>query len=222
MSSIAGIRRGRRKLVLFGVLLGVEQISAAPMSSCDCSVRVGVCQGAIEFLKSYGSKPSFGAQFIVHSNHGQCSKVEYYINNSPAQTILVNKFEEQESTFGTSPIKESDITFKACYICQRTEKESSDPTADARPRENQNVLPGYLNGRWCTEGRPDQWNVWRVSGGTLYTQHANGTTGSFSFAVTGENTFTVDNTFAEKHTILSPTKMHMKSFMISRNLVRCD
>lgn len=133
-------------LIVAGVM--VWPLHASANQQCDCTVRIGSCQGAIEFVKAFGSKPSFGAQFIVHSNHGQCSKVEYFIHDSPHQTVLVNRFEEQESTFGTSPFKESDIQFEACYICKPVGAQPEQSGA-TQAREQQ----ADLSGKWLVSGR---------------------------------------------------------------------
>lgn len=70
-------------------------------ANCDCTKKVGSCSGAINFLKKFGSPPSFGAEFEVYSSEKSCSSVEYFIDNLPRQTILSNKNKEIESTFGT-------------------------------------------------------------------------------------------------------------------------
>lgn len=100
-------------------------LGLATASECDCQKVVSSCMGAIEFVKGYGSAPSFGAEFIVHSSERRCSKVEYFIDNTPHQTILVNRRQEAESTFGTKPIAAQNITYKSCSVCAADAKGSA-------------------------------------------------------------------------------------------------
>lgn len=96
-------------------LICISQITLA--QECDCQKIVGRCNGAIDFVKGYGSKPSFGAEIVVHSSEKVCSKVEYYVDGTPYQTVLVNRSQEPESLFGTSPITEKSITYRSCQVC---------------------------------------------------------------------------------------------------------
>lgn len=105
------------------VLFAVDAVYAAPQ--CDCQKIVDRCSGAIEFVKSYGAKPSYGAEIVVHSSAAVCSKVEYFVDSTPYQTILVNKRSEPESLFGTSPIKESNVRYAGCYVCASANDKSS-------------------------------------------------------------------------------------------------
>ncbi|MDD2092384.1 hypothetical protein NP522_19550 [Pseudomonas guariconensis] len=102
------------------LLILLTASSVALAEQCDCQKIVGQCSGAIDFVKSYGSKPSYGAEIVVHSSEKMCSKVEYYLDNTPHQTVLVNRNQESESLFGTSPITEKSITYRSCKICSST------------------------------------------------------------------------------------------------------
>lgn len=117
--------------------------SAAIANQCDCQRVIGTCTGAIEFIKSYGSKPSFGAEIVVHSNVKNCSKVEYNVNNTPKQTILANTTSEGESLFGTSPITPSNVQYTACYVCSSTEETDK---KNQQPQITQNKFVGNWQG----------------------------------------------------------------------------
>ena len=100
--------------------LGLLMMAAslvAQAAGCNCQKITGACLGSIEFVKSFGRKPSYGAEIVVHSSEKRCSKVEYFIDNTPNETILINRSSESESLFGTSPITEKNITFSSCKIC---------------------------------------------------------------------------------------------------------
>ncbi len=99
--------------------IGFLAASAQVLSAeCDCRETIGQCTGSVKVVKSFGSKPSFGAELIVRSSETICSKVEYFVDNTPYQTILVNSQSEPESTSGTSPVTQASITYKACYVCK--------------------------------------------------------------------------------------------------------
>lgn len=114
-------------------------------ADCDCQKIVGSCRGSIEFVKSFGSTPSYGAEIIVHSSERTCLKVEYYLDGTPHQTVLVNKRSEPESLFGTNPITAANISFSSCKIC----------STEALPKADTPSTPGMsekfdLTGTWSS------------------------------------------------------------------------
>ncbi|MCY1412807.1 hypothetical protein D9M71_282250 [compost metagenome] len=120
--------------------------SAALAEQCDCQKIVGQCSGAIDFIKSYGSKPSFGAEIEVHSSEKACSKVEYYVDGTPHQTLLVNKSKESESLFGTSPITQKSVTYRGCSICSQVDKDPKGTAAESKvPKDD-------FSGTWAGTG----------------------------------------------------------------------
>lgn len=115
--------RVRSGFILLSFFTVLPSVYAA--DECDCSVVVGKCSGAVEFIKGYGSNKNYGAEIMVHSSERSCSKVDYYVDNTPYSTILKNKTSEVESLFGTSPIKSKNVTFNACYVCKKTQSNTS-------------------------------------------------------------------------------------------------
>lgn len=91
----------------------------------DCEKVIGRCEGLIELVRSFGSTKSFGAE-LIHSSEMRCSKVEYYVDGTPYQTILANRNKEPESVFGTKPITGENISFSACYICASASNQKSE------------------------------------------------------------------------------------------------
>jgi hypothetical protein len=123
--------------------------SAALAEQCDCQKIVGQCSGAIDFIKSYGSKPSFGAEIVVHSSEKVCSKVEYYVDGTPHQTLLVNRSQEPESLFGTRPITQKSVTYRSCQICANV-----DPNKGAAKNGDAKQPPANdFAGTWTGSGR---------------------------------------------------------------------
>lgn len=115
---------------------------------CDCQKVIGSCQGAVEFIRSYGSKPSFGAELIVHSSERRCSKVEYYVNSTPYQTVLVNRNAEPESIFGTNRIQENDVSYIRCSVCASSEKAPQTP----QPSQSPQSPATRFQGTWAGTG----------------------------------------------------------------------
>lgn len=127
---------------VWAFLLAMPVFSYA--EQCDCQRVIGRCTGAVEFVRGYGAKPSFGAELIIHSSERQCSKVEYVVGSTPYQTVLVNKTAEGESVFGTSKITEGDVSYRACYVCESTASSKGASLDDTAKR---------FNGVWSGEGR---------------------------------------------------------------------
>lgn len=130
------------------ILLLASTIAFA--EQCDCQKIVGQCSGAIDFIKSYGTKPSFGAEIVVHSSERVCSKVEYYVDGTPHQTLLVNRNQEPESLFGTSPITQKSVTYRSCQICA-----SVDPNKGSAKNGDvpQTLTTNDFVGTWTGAGR---------------------------------------------------------------------
>lgn len=115
-------------------------------SQCDCSVKVGNCTGAVEFVKGFGSSPSYGAEIAIYSSEKICSKVEYTVDNTPTQTVLVNKNKDTESVFGTNPITASTVRYLSCSVCKNTEQARRDGN-EAR------AVTSSFSGRWIQTER---------------------------------------------------------------------
>lgn len=132
------------------LLILLVMTSSAYAEQCDCQKIVGQCTGAIDFIKSYGSKPSFGAEIEVHSSEKVCSKVEYYVAGTPHQTILVNKSKEAESLFGTSPITQKSVTYRSCSICAKADQVKDSGKNEAGQNSSDSDV---FEGTWTGSGR---------------------------------------------------------------------
>lgn len=141
---------------------------------CDCTQVIGQCSGAIEFLKNYGANKNYGAEIVVHSSENVCSKVEYYVDSTPYENVLVNKNSEQESLFGTSPIESQNVSFQSCKICKPLNGRTTAGTPTANSIESSptlSPLEGHWSGtvHWLFASEDEDLTV-HVSGG-----HASGT-----------------------------------------------
>lgn len=135
-----------RKTIFATTLLSVLPVLA---DDCDCQKVVGQCTGAIDFVKAYGSAPSYGAEIVVHSSERVCSKVEYYVDGTPHQTLLVNKSQEPESLFGSRPITEKSVTFRTCQVCARKESEP----VRGQGGDSAGAEADEFSGHWSGSGR---------------------------------------------------------------------
>lgn len=107
--------------------------------SCDCTEIIGKCSGAITDIREekVARQQTTSTLFNVRSNHSQCSKVEYYIDNTPYQSIFFGG-STSESTFGLK--KKVQIEYIACHICKMSgdkKKKISDDDIDALMDEAQ-------------------------------------------------------------------------------------
>lgn len=84
------------------------------VAECDFQKEVGNCTGSIKLLKSGGSKPSYSAEIRISSSAPSCSKVEYYLDNTPNTTVLKSGNSAEESLFGTKPITRESISVTGC------------------------------------------------------------------------------------------------------------
>ena len=103
-----------------------------------------------------------------------CSKVEYFVDNLPSQTILSNKNKEVESAFGTKPINQESIVYSACYVCKNLDEK--DDKANAKNSEREKESP--FNGHWVASDR----NIMGFKNTLIYdvTVKNNQITGSYS------------------------------------------
>lgn len=100
--------------------------------SCDCTEIIGKCLGAITDIREekVTAQQTTSILFNVRSDHQQCSKVEYYIDNTLHQSVFFGGL-ISESTFGLK--KKVQIEYNACHICKMNgnQKKISDDEIDA-------------------------------------------------------------------------------------------
>ncbi|WP_293796014.1 hypothetical protein [uncultured Bosea sp.] len=113
----------------------------AVAADCDFDTPKGSCTGTVKIVRSSGSAPSYAAELLVTSSAPRCSRVDYYVNSTPYQTVLANKRSDHESVFGTSPVSAKDIAISKCTsfasASARTDSQSEPKSAS-----------GDFGGRW--------------------------------------------------------------------------
>lgn len=117
--------------------LSAEYVHAA---DCDFDKPIGKCTAQISIDRAGGSKPSYSAEITVRSSAGSCSKVEYYLDNTPQVTIIRNAGSESESLFGTRPITKKSIAVKRCTAYGKSKGSAGN--------DKQAAGPEFFEGRW--------------------------------------------------------------------------
>lgn len=86
---------------------------------CNFDKPTGACVGSIKIISTSGSKPSYSTEIRVTSSSGACSKVEYFVDGRPYTSVLRADGVENESLFGTSPIKMKNIEVTGCTAYEK-------------------------------------------------------------------------------------------------------
>ncbi|QXI30260.1 hypothetical protein [Pseudomonas vanderleydeniana] len=93
-----------------------DDTSTSSTSNCDCSKTVDICKASIQIVK----KLKTGVDFKVSSSEASCSKVSYFIDNTPYFTVLSNSRSAIEHSASLKPISASSFTIERCDVCARS------------------------------------------------------------------------------------------------------
>ncbi|MBY3151316.1 hypothetical protein HFO56_02805 [Rhizobium laguerreae] len=88
--------------------------AAKATGECNFDKRVGSCKGTVRVNSTSGSEGNYAAEITVSSSAPSCSKVEYYLDNTPYQTVLKAANSSGESVYGTSPISKKSFSVDKC------------------------------------------------------------------------------------------------------------
>lgn len=102
--------------------------------SCDCSKVERSCtaQIAVKNITGTTGGSNFSAEVHLASSEPRCSKISFFIDNTPYLSILNNSNTAIENTFGTSPIDERSVSIDYCRVCSLAGNSANslqDPTA---------------------------------------------------------------------------------------------
>lgn len=117
---------------------------AVALAECDFDKPLGSCRATISIDSTSGSKGSYSAEATVKSSASLCSKVEYFLDNTPQTTIIKSGTSEDESLFGTKPITKKSLQIRRCT------KYASKVSEGKRPGGGEVADGGarYFQGRW--------------------------------------------------------------------------
>jgi hypothetical protein len=115
--------------------------------SCDCTEIIGSCTASIVSTPTGSRAGLYGADLKISASASQCAKVEYFIDNTPAFTILPNGNSGTDRVLGTGekPITSERITFQRCQVCKSEDR--SKPVTKPTPKsEAEIIFANALNG----------------------------------------------------------------------------
>ncbi|AZO45291.1 hypothetical protein LB559_06415 [Mesorhizobium sp. BR1-1-3] len=139
--------------VVFAASMISMSSSLVQAAECDFKKPIGVCTGTIKVGKTAGSKKSFTTTLYVKSSAGACSKVEYFVDSTPYQTVLNNSNSDTESVFGTKPTIKSDVEVEKCTAYAIKGK---DVVGEETSTSGQQSFAGHWTGslRWMIVSSP--------------------------------------------------------------------
>lgn len=93
--------------------------SLARAQDCDCSQTAGMCSATFKVKNITGgnSGPSHAADVELRSSQPRCSKISFFVDNTPYLSVLNNSNTVTENIFGTSPINDKTVSIDYCRIC---------------------------------------------------------------------------------------------------------
>ncbi|WFU07459.1 hypothetical protein QA648_36660 (plasmid) [Rhizobium sp. CB3171] len=133
---------------LYLVMIAYSVAMVANAADCDFGRPIGKCTPTITLERAYGSAPSYGAELLVRSSARNCSKVEYFVNSTPYETVLKNKNADTESLFGTKPVSSRDIRISGCTAYANKSDSSSHGAAPAT-----GMVASGFSGHWAGQVR---------------------------------------------------------------------
>lgn len=105
--------------ITFGLLLPLFASSAFAYQ-CDCTQVEASCAGHINVKPTTSSTGLHGAELAITANAAECAKVEYYIDNRPAFTILPNgkSGSDQIMAISDKPFDSQRVMYESCKVCK--------------------------------------------------------------------------------------------------------
>lgn len=110
-------------LVSLSIFLAFFAVSSGVRAQdCDCSKTVGMCSASFKVTNITGAKdgPAHAADVELRSSQPRCSKISFFVDNTPYLSVLNNSNSATENVFGTSAISEKSVSIDYCRICALT------------------------------------------------------------------------------------------------------
>lgn len=100
----------------------------AQAQACDCTQIIGTCNASIQVTPTGSHKGLYGADLLIRADAPACAKVEYFVDSTPAFTILANGRQDSDRVMGTSekPVRKRDIALDACHVCKTAAQAAAD------------------------------------------------------------------------------------------------
>lgn len=146
-------------LLLCSIILSTPAL-AQPVA-CDCQTIVGNCQASIRVIPTKAENGNHAATLQIQSTAPNCSKVEYYLDNTPYFTILSRGNQGEDSIFGQRPITRNTISDISCKVCKRADEQAKPPVGGGREG---NMTERGFQGRWQASSCPGAPGWWGSGG----------------------------------------------------------
>lgn len=117
-------------------------------NECDCTQIIGSCQGSIDVSPTKSPSGLAGADLTFHANSSQCAKIEYWIDNTPALTVLANGQYAEGSVWSAEmkPFQSYRVTYKSCMICKtETQKRKESEQKKLTQSDTQSAIESLVN-----------------------------------------------------------------------------
>lgn len=95
-------------------------VSSAQADDCDCRKTIGQCSATFtvsNVTESVAGK-SYAADVNLTSSQPKCSKISFYVDNTPYISVLNTTNVSVENVFGTAPIGLNNVSIDYCRVCQ--------------------------------------------------------------------------------------------------------
>lgn len=185
----------------FFILVFLVSIASQSQASlrCDCTKIIGQCEASIKLKSVSGAKPSYSAEYAIQSTAPTCSKVSYYIDNTPHFNILTDTHWVEDSSFGTSPATPDTFSVIKCEVCQqsRQAQPSTEPLDQGIAPTNPFVGKWSGTLKWAMVKDPIAIHIEQGQDGGL-SGYVTGKSGSSSFTSVTTNGNTLTYTFTGK------------------------
>lgn len=107
-----GVTRGCLAF-FFGCVITIANAEAPYLLPCECTKFIGDCTATVTLR---------GTWVEVTANTNQCTRVDWFTDNSPQMTVLINGGSELENI---TPLRPKTVEFQRCKLCKDNRKPSS-------------------------------------------------------------------------------------------------
>lgn len=152
--------RTHLSLSLLLLIAPLSLSSTSHATQCDCTEIIGKCIASISVIPTGSQSGLYGADLILRADASSCAKVEYYIDNTPAFTILKNGRFGDDRIMGTSehPVTSKRVTLESCKICKTQDQVNSERAAQEQAQIDQLVDEAISQGEITPDSNYDQSN----------------------------------------------------------------
>lgn len=133
----------RSVFVTFAGVLIFGVVQAASAADCNFNKRVDSCTATFSLSPTKTSKGNYASEIELRSSAPSCSKIDFYLDNTPHRSVLKSGNRSEESLFSTSPIKRKNIEITGC-----TAFEDNALAAPGKPKGGGAADAAFFGGTW--------------------------------------------------------------------------